>query len=87
MFPTPREVIDNSQGKPVQVKRPEFTDADIRRGAVVTLRSGGPMMTVGYLTGKDGWKAMCYWHSTDGSSECQDIPVWCLKVEFAAPKQ
>lgn len=52
--------------------------ATLNRGDVVQLRSGGQVMTIGFID-KDATYATCYWFDHNGEFQHNRIPVVALQ--------
>lgn len=75
-----RALIDRHTGEPGEPEQEVITDPtpEIRAGAVVQLRSGGPAMTVHTLDA-DG-RATCMWFGTHGDKQVVTFPAGVLEV-------
>lgn len=57
---------------------------NIAEGAVVRLRSGGPMMTVNHIVcdGERYGNVHCVWVDEQGQPQREAYHAFCLKLEF-----
>jgi uncharacterized protein YodC (DUF2158 family) len=55
------------------------TAASLQRGDLVRLRSGGPLMTIGSITGN---QVDCFWIGMDGQPNADSFPIDVLQKVF-----
>jgi len=74
--PAPRSSLARASAMPVGERR---TNPDLQVGDVVTLRSGGPPMTVVSLD-EDAPDVLCLWFDSVLRHQRASIPVACLEI-------